>query len=84
MTDTIELSEAAAKLLPALDALSMKDRIGLAARLLAEPEVSPSDETEIRAAWKAEIRRRIEEIKNGKVEGVPAEEVFRRMREKYG
>ena len=36
------------------------------------------------AAWKAEIHRRIEEIKSGKVEGIPAEEVFRRMREKYG
>jgi len=34
---------------------------------------------EIKAAWKAEINRRIEEIESGKVKGVPAEEVSARI-----
>ena len=34
---------------------------------------------EIKAAWKAEINRRIEEIESGKVKGVPAEAVSARI-----
>lgn len=82
MTETIELSPEAEKLKPALDALSVKDRLKLAYYLQssAEPEDDPA---EVRAAWGIEIRRRVEEIKSGKVEGIPADEVFREMREKY-
>jgi putative addiction module component (TIGR02574 family) len=83
MTDTVQLSEEAAKLLPALNALSAKDRIGLARRLLGDTEASDGDEAEVRAAWKAEVSRRLEEITSGKVVGIPAEEVDRMMREKY-
>ncbi len=36
------------------------------------------------AAWAEEINRRVEEMESGKVKGVPAEEVFRKLREKYG
>jgi putative addiction module component (TIGR02574 family) len=35
------------------------------------------------AVWREEIKRRIEEIKSGKVTGKPAEEVFSRIRERY-
>jgi putative addiction module component (TIGR02574 family) len=83
MTNAIQLSEEAIKLLPALDALSAKDRIGLARRLLGETDDPADDPAEIQAAWKSEIRRRVEEIKSGKAVGIPAEEVDRMMREKY-
>jgi putative addiction module component (TIGR02574 family) len=83
MTSTIELSEAAEKLIPALDALSEKDRAGLARRLLAGLDGPEDDPAEVRAAWVATIRRRVEEVKSGKAIGIPAEEVDRMMREKY-
>jgi putative addiction module component (TIGR02574 family) len=83
MPTTTELSEAAEKLIPALEALSEKDRAGLARRLLAGLEGPEEDPAEVRAEWVAEIRRRMEEVKSGKVIGIPAEEVDRMMREKY-
>jgi putative addiction module component (TIGR02574 family) len=36
-----------------------------------------------RAAWEAEIRRRIDDVRSGKVQLVDGEEVFRKLREKY-
>jgi putative addiction module component (TIGR02574 family) len=83
MAITTELSEAAEKLIPALEALSVKDRAGLARRLLAGLDGPEEDPTEVRAAWVTEIRRRVEEVKRGKATGIPAEEVDRLMREKY-
>jgi putative addiction module component (TIGR02574 family) len=83
MTTTTELSEAAEKLIPALDALSEKDRAGLARRLLAGLDGPEEDPAVVRAAWVATIRRRVEEVKSGKAVGIPAEEVDRMMREKY-
>jgi putative addiction module component (TIGR02574 family) len=83
MTDTIPLSPAAKQLLPAVDALSEKDKEGLARYILAALDGPADDPAEVRAAWKAVILRRVEEIKSGKVEGIPADEVDRRMREKY-
>lgn len=35
-------------------------------------------------AWKAEIDRRLEEIQTGKVQGIPAEEVFEKVRRILG
>ena len=34
-------------------------------------------------AWESELERRIEEIKSGKAQGVPAAEVFVKLREKH-
>jgi len=36
------------------------------------------------AAWKSEIDRRIEEIQTGKVQGIPAEEVFAKAKRLLG
>jgi putative addiction module component (TIGR02574 family) len=43
-----------------------------------EPESGPD------AVWAAELRRRIGEIEGGRVKGIPAEQVIREMRAKYG
>ena len=40
-------------------------------------------EEEIRSAWKAELLKRIEEIRDGEIAPEPIEEMFRRSREKY-
>lgn len=79
MTATTELSEAAEKLLPALEALSETDQKILARRLLAGPTEDPA---KVREAWKAELKRRIEEIDSGRVQPEPIEEMFRRSRER--
>ena len=83
MTDVIEMSEAAAELLPKLNALSARDRYLIAQRLQIDIDEPEDDPVEVRAAWKAELLRRVEEIESGKVVAIPAEEVDRRMREKY-
>lgn len=43
-------------------------------------DVSPQ---EWNKAWAAEVNRRIEEMENGKVQGVPADEVCARLEAKY-
>lgn len=47
-------------------------------------EDEPLTEEEWEAAWIPEIERRLEDLRSGKTVGIPAEEVMRRMREKYG
>lgn len=42
----------------------------------------PQDEWE--AAWAEEVNRRIEDMESGRVQGIPADEFFRKLREKYG
>jgi len=84
MVKTAKLSAEAEKLMPVLDVLSSEDRIGIAKRLLADPEPELSSPEEIETAWQDEIRRRVEEIKSGKVVGIPAEEVERLMDEEFG
>lgn len=41
-------------------------------------------EPEIEAAWKTEVGRRIKEIEDGKVEGIPLEESLARIRKIAG
>ena len=58
--------------------LSRRDRARLAERLLAsldsETETEPEDTVE--SAWQAEGERRLAELKNGLVAGMPAADVF--------
>ena len=54
------------------------EQVGELVGRLTEDLHSSNQETE--AAWKAEIGRRIEEIETGKVQGIPAEEVFLKAR----
>lgn len=41
-------------------------------------------ERQIDAAWEVEIERRLAEIEAGTAKLIPAEEVFRKLKEKYG
>jgi putative addiction module component (TIGR02574 family) len=55
---------------------------GAARAFLAEKLVESLDdfvEPDIQAAWSAEIERRVKEVEEGKVAGVPAEEVMRNV-----
>ena len=61
------------------DGLSETDRAELADYLLA----SLDSEADVAAAWRDELGRRMADIRSGKETGVPAEDVLRRLQEKY-
>lgn len=63
--------------------LSPPDRQDLAVLLMGSVEKEFVD-SPLDAEWDAEIERRVEEIRSGAVECIPAEEVHRRMRERLG
>ncbi len=58
------------------------EKVGELVGRLTEDLHASDPETE--AAWKAEIDRRIEEIQNGNVQGIPGEEVSARIRKIIG
>lgn len=80
------MSERAEKLKPVLAELSAEDRAELMDYLMgleAEREGELSQE-EWEVAWVQEVERRMADQKAGKTVAIPAEEVMRRMKEKYG
>jgi putative addiction module component (TIGR02574 family) len=58
-------------------ALPVPDRARLAGLLLASLEEVDADAAE---AWDAEIARRVQELESGRVQGIPAAEVFAEAR----
>ena len=63
-----------------LEKLSKEERAELAYFLLSSLE---REEEGAAAAWDAEISRRVAEIRSGKANGKPAEQVFAELRERY-
>jgi putative addiction module component (TIGR02574 family) len=61
--------------------LSVQERARLARQLLLS--LDPEDEAEVEAAWEAEIEHRVQEIKAGRAQGRPAEQVFADIRARY-
>ena len=66
------------------DALQLSDeeRARLAVRLLASLEEEAESPEEIEKLWVAEAEERFQELRDGVVQGVPAREVFVRLRAK--
>lgn len=61
--------------------LPVQERAKLAQVLISSiDEVTAED---MSSAWDAELKKRVREIREGKVKGIPAEEVFARLEEKY-
>lgn len=61
--------------------LSLPERAHLARRLIASlDEGIDEDPAEVERAWEEEIRRRLEEYRAGKVQAIPAGEVFAEAR----
>jgi len=56
--------------------LSLEERAELAQRLLISLDEAPS--SEIERLWMQEAERRLKEFLEGKVQGIPSEDVFRR------
>lgn len=72
------MSEDVAELLKRALALPPEARAALAGSLLESLDEEPA-EAGVEAAWKEEIKRRIEDIDSGKVEMIPYQEVRRRL-----
>ncbi len=64
-----------------VDSLPIDMKLKLIDHLLES--ISPTTK-EIDEAWKEEVERRIDEVERGEVKLIPGEEVFARMRERYG
>lgn len=60
--------------------LSAKDRARLAVRLLSSLEETTESPEEIEKLWIAEAERRFQELRDGVVEGIPAQKVFAELR----
>ena len=63
--------------------LSPEDRARLAEDLLASLEDGSDSTEEVEADWDQEIRRRVEEVKNGTAKLIPAEDVYAETRRIY-
>jgi putative addiction module component (TIGR02574 family) len=74
MTEAVEQLKAQASV------LSAAERADLAYFLLSSLE---PEEEGAREAWRAEIARRVAEIRGGSAVGRPAEEVLAELRERY-
>jgi putative addiction module component (TIGR02574 family) len=61
--------------------LTSQERANLACFLLDSLE--EEEEGDVETAWQAEVSRRVAEIRAGEVTGIPAEQVFAELREKY-
>jgi len=75
-TTLTEVTRAAAELPP-------KDQLKLARILmdLSEDELESSEA--VQEAWDTEIRRRLRELRSGKVKGIPLEQVKRKMEARF-
>jgi putative addiction module component (TIGR02574 family) len=70
-----KLTSKAAEILEKAMELSSEERGLIASRLTASLDEDPPDES-VEAAWADEIKRRVDEIRSGKVKMVPGEEVL--------
>jgi putative addiction module component (TIGR02574 family) len=59
--------------------LSRRERVQLAQRLVST--LDDEVEENVEGLWFSEAERRLAELRSGKVQGIPAEDVFRNARE---
>ena len=58
--------------------LPMRERVRLAQQLISS--LDEQTETDVEELWFAEAERRLEELRSGKVQGMPADEAFAKAR----
>jgi len=63
-------------------ALSSEERGLLIDRLVESLDDGPAEEG-VEAAWDEEIKRRVEDIRSGRVKTIPGEQVLREMAEEF-
>ena len=57
--------------------LSVKEQASLAYWIIANLDGIPDNEVSVDAAWRQEVRSRVKAIKSGKVEMIPAAEMWK-------
>jgi putative addiction module component (TIGR02574 family) len=62
--------------------LSAQERGLLAARLIDSLDNEPEEEG-VQAAWGEEIKRRVDDIRSGRVKTIPGEQVLRELAEEF-
>jgi putative addiction module component (TIGR02574 family) len=62
--------------------LPIHERASLVVNLIRS--LDEEEDPEAEEKWMEEVERRFREYKEGKVQGIPADEVFRRIRSKLG
>jgi len=60
--------------------LSPRERARLAHELLVSLETTEEDPAEVERAWREEIERRMADVRAGNSTGIPADEVFAKLR----
>ena len=61
--------------------LPVQERAKLAHTLITSIDEGTNED--IASSWDAELKKRVQEIREGRVKGIPAEEVFAKLEEKY-
>lgn len=59
--------------------LPVRDRVRLAQQLISS--LDEQTDADVEELWFAEAERRLEELRSGKVQGVPADEAFAKARD---
>ena len=77
-----QLTPQVSELLEKALALSSEERGQLIDRLVESLDGEPADPG-AEAAWDEEIKRRVEDIRSGRVKTIPGEEVLREMAEEF-
>lgn len=63
--------------------LPAPDRLKLARILLDLSETNPEPAEEVQAAWEEEIERRLGELRTGAVQGVPLQDVKKKIEARF-
>jgi putative addiction module component (TIGR02574 family) len=61
--------------------LPVQERAKLA--YVLSTSINEKTDGDMSSAWDAELKKRVREIRDGRVKGIPAEEVFAKLEEKY-
>ena len=64
--------------------LSIQEKAALANWIITNIDKVIEKEDDVDAAWRHEIRSRVEEIKTGKVKMIPAEDMWKDLFSNYG
>jgi putative addiction module component (TIGR02574 family) len=76
-----QVSPQISELLEKALALSTRDRGVLIDRLIESLDEGPAEEG-VEAAWDAEIAKRVEDVRSGRVKLIPGEQVLRRFEDR--
>jgi len=77
-----QMTPQASEVLEKALALSAEERGALIDHLIESLDDAPPEEG-VEAAWDAEIKRRVDEIRSGKVKTIPGDQVLRELAEEF-